>query len=79
MKIKVYNKKMPYFVIDDYYTEQELKSVWSEIDFYTNSQDKDKILRAEKTDYVARKKNISQAKSTKSRSALLLGCLAGTS
>tara|TARA_Y100000593_G_C4202980_1_gene282837 strand:- start:162 stop:803 length:642 start_codon:yes stop_codon:yes gene_type:complete len=63
MKIKVYNKKMPYFVIDDYYTEQELKSVWSEIDFYTNSQDKDKILRAEKTDYAARKKGISQAKS----------------
>ena len=46
MKVKVYNNKMPYLVIDDYYTEQELKSVWSEIDFYTNSQDRDEIGRA---------------------------------
>ena len=54
MKVEVYNKRIPYFVIDDYYTEQELKSVWSEIDFYTNSYDKDKILRADEL-YVARK------------------------
>ena len=65
MKVEVFNifnKRIPYFVIDDYYTEQELKSVWSEIDFYTNSYDKDKILRADET-YVARKDGISQSKS----------------
>ena len=62
MKVEVYNKRIPYFVIDDYYTEQELKSVWSEIDFYTNSYDKDKILRADEI-YVARKDGISQSKS----------------
>jgi len=47
MKVKVYNNKMPYLVIDDYYTEQELKNIWSEIDFYTNGRDLKDVTRAD--------------------------------
>ena len=49
MKIKTYNTKIPYIVIDDWYTKEELKDTWSELDFYTNCQEKDKILRADET------------------------------
>ena len=49
MKIKVYNKKIPYMVIDDWYTDIELKAIWSEIDFYTNGRDLKDVLRADET------------------------------
>ena len=49
MKIKVHNTNIPYIVIDDWYTEKELKETWNELDFYTNCQDKEKILRADDT------------------------------
>ena len=47
MKVKVYNKKIPYIVIDDWYTDTELKNIWSEIDFYTNGRDLKDVTRAE--------------------------------
>ena len=49
MKIKVHNTNIPYIVIDDWYTEKELKETWNELDFYTNCQDKEKIARADNT------------------------------
>jgi len=62
MKISVYDTIIPYVVIDDWFTDEELKSVWSEVNFYTHGQPKNKILRADET-VVARENNKSLAES----------------
>jgi len=40
--------RYPYVIVDDWYTEEEEKAVWKELDFY-NSIPADEIPRAEKT------------------------------
>ena len=48
--IKIHNKikHCPYFIVDNWYTEEEEKRVWSELDFYSHTEHA-KIEKAENT------------------------------
>lgn len=62
--IKINNqvKHCPFIVVDNWYTQEELKNIWTELDFYS-SADISNIDKAEDSENVARDQKTNESKS----------------